>query len=81
MVTNAELKELLVTREPVIGKTRGITAGLQDVEYAYVSGIIMRYDPKVGKYIVYAELKDKNLRCVEIMQPKYIRKVSENDNI
>ena len=80
MVTNAELKELLVTREPVIGKTRGITAGLQDVEYAYVSGIIMRYDPKAGKYIVYAELKDKNLRCVEIMQPKYIRRVSENDN-
>ena len=80
MVINAELKELLVTREPVIGKTRGITAGLQDVEYAYVSGIIMRYDPKVGKYIVYAELMDKNLKCVEIMQPKYIRRVSENDN-
>ena len=81
MITNAELRELLVTREPVIATVRGVVAGGYDIEFAYVNAIIIRYDPKEGKHNIFAELMDYTERCVERLPLKYIkRKVKENDN-
>lgn len=81
MITNAELRELLVTREPVIATVRGVVAGGYDIEFAYVNAIIIQYDPKEGKHNIFAQLMDYSGRCVETTPLKHIRrKVNENDN-
>ena len=80
MVTNAEIKELLVTREPVIATVRGVAVGGYDIEFAYVSAIIIRYDPKEKKHNIFAELMDYSFHAVEITPLKNIRKKENNSS-
>ena len=59
-MTNAEAKEALINRTPVIYK---------DIEYLYMSAIIYRYD-KNRNLVISAELTDKTRRSVTIAQLK-----------
>lgn len=66
-MNNEELKEALVSRRPVIVRA----AMYGEIEYAFVSGIIYRATPG-GKVFVQAEVTDKCLHSVSIVDPKTI---------
>lgn len=66
-MNNAELKEALANRRPVIAHI----PLLGDIEYAYVSGIIYRRKEN-GTIYVSAEITDRNLWSVTIVNPKHI---------
>ena len=59
-MTNAEAKEALINRTPVI---------YNDIEYLYISAIIYRYD-RNKNLLISAELTDKTQRSVTIAQLK-----------
>ena len=59
-MTNAEAKEALKNRTPVI---------YNNIEYLYISAIIYRYD-KNRNLVISAELTDKSKRSVIIAQLK-----------
>ena len=59
-MTNAEAKEALINRTPVI---------YNDIEYLYISAIIYRYD-RNNNLLISAELTDKTRRSVTIAQLK-----------
>ncbi len=63
--TYEKLKEALIDRRPVVVRI----PLMGEVEYAYVSGIIYRTN-KQGKIFVQAEITDKCLHSVIIVDPK-----------
>lgn len=63
---NAELKEILMSQEPVI---------YNGIEYKRVSAIIYRNEG--GKLYVQAELLDKNANSVSIASPDRIARKNE----
>ena len=63
-MTNAEAKDALIRRTPVIFK---------NIEYSYISAIIYRYDKDDNLHIS-VELTDKNGRSVTIAQLKDVIK-------
>lgn len=67
-MTNEELKEALINRRPVIASTP-LTG---EIEYAYVSAIIYRRN-KRGGVDISAEIMDKCLHSVSIVDPKNIQ--------
>lgn len=69
-MTNAEAKEALKNRTPVI---------YNNIEYLYISAIIYRYD-KNHNLAISAELTDKNKRSVIIAQLKDVITTYDNQN-
>jgi hypothetical protein len=69
-MTNAEAKEALKNRTPVI---------YNNIEYLYISAIIYRYD-KNHNLVISAELTDKNKRSVIIAQLKDVITTYDNQN-
>ena len=63
-MTNAEAKDALIRRTPVIFK---------NIEYSCISAIIYRYD-KNDNLLISVELTDKNGRSVTIAQLKDVIK-------
>ena len=70
IMTNAEAKEALKKRTPVI---------LNGIEYLYISAIIYRYD-KNRNLVISAELVDKNKRSVTIAQLKDVITTYDTEN-
>ena len=70
IMTNAEAKEALKNRTPVVFK---------NIEYSYISAIIYRYD-KNKNLVISAELTDKNTRSVTIAQLKDVITTYDNQN-
>jgi hypothetical protein len=69
-MTNAEAKEALKNRTPVI---------YNNIEYLYISAIIYRYD-KNHNLVISAELTDKNKRSVIIAQLKDVITTYDKQN-
>lgn len=69
-MTNAEAKETLKNRTPVI---------YNNIEYLYISAIIYRYD-KNHNLVISVELTDKNKRSVIIAQLKDVITTYDNQN-
>lgn len=69
-MTNAEAKEALKNRTPVI---------YNNIEYLYISAIIYRYD-KNNNLVISVELTDKNKRSVTIAQLKDVITSYDNQN-
>ena len=69
-MTNAEAKEALKNRTPVI---------FNNTEYSYISAIIYRYD-KNRNLVISAELTDKNKRSVTIAQLKDVISTYDQQN-
>ena len=70
IMTNAEAKEALKNRTPVI---------YNNIEYLYISAIIYRYD-KNHNLVISAELTDKNKRSVIIAQLKDVITTYDKQN-
>lgn len=66
-MTNAELKEALLNKQPVIMTTND---GME-IPCKYVSGII--YRARCNSIVVEVEVTDKNANCVYICGAKQIR--------
>ena len=66
-MTNEELKEALLNKQPVILTTNDGT----EIPCKYVSGIM--YRARCNSIIVSAELTDRNGKCVYNVKPKQIR--------
>jgi hypothetical protein len=66
-MTNAELKEALLNKQPVVLTT----GGGEELHCRYVSGIV--YRERGGGISVHAEVLDKNGNCVYNCDPKQIR--------
>lgn len=66
-MNNAELKEALLSKEPVIYTDR---YG-HEAEYGFVSGII--YRERDGRIVVTAEIADKSSNSRTICEPERIR--------
>lgn len=69
-MTNAEAKEALKNRTPVI---------YNNTEYSYISAIIYRYD-KNHNLVISAELTDKNKHSVIIVQLKDVITTYDKQN-
>ncbi len=69
-MTNAEAKEALKNRTPVI---------FNNIEYLYISAIIYRYD-KNRNLVISAELTDKNKRSVIVAQLKDVITTYDKQN-
>lgn len=69
-MTNAEAKEALKKRTPVI---------YNNIEYLYISAIIYRYD-KNRNLVISAELTDKSKRSVTIAQLKDVITTYDKQN-
>ena len=69
-MTNAEAKEALKNRTPVI---------YNDIEYLYISAIIYRYD-KNNNLVISAELADKCTHSVTIAQLKDVMTTNDKQN-
>ena len=69
-MTNAEAKEALKNRTPVVFK---------NIEYSYISAIIYRYD-KNRNLVISAELTDKNKRSVIVAQLKDVITTYDKQN-
>ena len=69
-MTNAEAKEALINRTPVM---------FNNTEYLYISAIIYRYD-KNRNLIISAELTDKCKRSVTIAQLKDVITTYDKQN-
>lgn len=66
-MTNAELKEALLNKRPVVLTANDGT----EIHCKYVSGII--YRAKCNNIIVYAEVTDRNGKCLYNCKPQQIR--------
>lgn len=69
-MTNAEAKEALINRTPVM---------FNNTEYLYISAIIYRYDNN-RKLVISAELTDKCKRSVTIAQLKDVITTYDKQN-
>ncbi len=73
MLTTEDIKELLKSREPVICHSR-ISAFYSDIEYAYISAVIIRYNPETRKTERTLELMSKGENAVTITRPDNVRR-------
>jgi hypothetical protein len=76
-MTNGEIKELLKTREPILYHNIGDDTWS---EYAYISAVITRYNPKTNEYYMTIEIMDKNLHGVVIDTPDKIKRKCSGGN-
>lgn len=70
-MTNEELKEALINRRPIVANITVSPPRISKIEYAFVSAIIYRRNNR-GGFDVSAEIMDKCLHSVSIVDPKDI---------
>lgn len=73
MLTTEDINELLKSREPVIHHCR-ISAFYSDIEYAYISAVIIRYNSTTHRLEWTLELMSKGKNAVTITRPDNVRR-------
>ena len=79
MLSRNELKELLISREPVVYFNERLQT---DLEYRYISAVITRFEPETGAFEITAELTDYSGHSVTIVPADRVRrKAGKNGSI